>query len=58
MTNKQFAEMTLDELREEHRRWNDQINNATAWGAALAAADEYRRACAYWIKIREAELPR
>lgn len=54
--NKDFADMTLDELRVEHRYWDDKISGARQWGAAVAAADSFRRGCERWIKRREAEL--
>lgn len=36
-------EKTVDELWEEYRFWNEKITNASDWGAALAAANEFRR---------------
>lgn len=43
--DKNFRDMTDAELRAEHDHWDDKIRNATGWGGALAAADEFRRAC-------------
>jgi hypothetical protein len=54
MSDKPFAEMTLDELREERARWDYKIAAATSWGAALTAANVFRRACDREIARREA----
>lgn len=54
-SNKDFGDMTLDELRVERAYWDEKIVNAPRWGAALAAAAEFRDACDAWIKQRAAE---
>lgn len=41
---KPLADMSVAELREEHRHWDDIVRNATQWGAALAEADKFRKA--------------
>lgn len=53
--NKRFGEMTLEELRGERQYWDDAITKATGWGAAIKAADEFRRQCDWWIEVRERE---
>jgi hypothetical protein len=40
---KPTPQMTTEELIAEWHRWDDEIRNATGWGAALAAANEARR---------------
>jgi hypothetical protein len=40
---KPFHEMTIDELQVELDRWNKAISEAKQWGAALAAADSFRK---------------
>lgn len=45
-TNKLIRDLTDQELRDEYKHWDDKIVNATGWGAALGAADEFRRECA------------
>ncbi len=53
--SKSLKEMTDAELYAEWRRWDDKISNATGWGAALAAADEFRRAVSREIQLRFAK---
>lgn len=48
--SKPFADMPADELIAEWRHWDQAIANAKGWGAALAAADEFRRACEMHLK--------
>lgn len=55
MSSKPFSEMTLDELRAEHEHWDKKIREATGWGAAVGAADEFRRDCAREIRRRGGE---
>lgn len=50
---KSFKDMTLEELEAEHKYWDDKFVNATSWGGALTAADEFRRDCARHIKLRK-----
>lgn len=45
MADKAFRDMTDAELRAEHDKWDSKIRNSTGWGAAVAAADEFRREC-------------
>jgi hypothetical protein len=52
--NKHWSEMTLSELHAEKAHWDKVISEATGWGAALSAADEFRRGCERAIKHREA----
>ena len=42
---KSLPDMTDAELQAEWQRWDDEVTNATGWGAALAAADEFRKDC-------------
>lgn len=46
---------TLDQLYAERDYWDNRIKSATGWGAAVGAADDFRRACETWIAIREKE---
>jgi hypothetical protein len=41
-----------EELLKEYQYWNDKVKNATSWGAALTAADEFRRECYREINLR------
>ena len=41
--SKSLSEMTIGELWAEYHHWNDKICASTGWGAALAAAAEFRR---------------
>jgi hypothetical protein len=41
-----------DGLAAEWHYWNDKIATATGWGAALAAADEFRASCQREINRR------
>lgn len=50
--DKPFREMTDDELQAEWQKWDDKISNATGWGAALSAADEFRTDAAREIQRR------
>lgn len=40
--DKRLSEMTNAEVLAEWSKWDDQIKNATGWGAAVGAADEFR----------------
>lgn len=48
---------TTEELRAEWHQWNDNIKNATGWGAAVGAADEFRRDCARELERRGEKVP-
>jgi nucleoside 2-deoxyribosyltransferase len=52
---KRHESMTLDELQEERGYWDTCIREANGWGASLAAANEFRASCDFWIKRRQAE---
>lgn len=52
MADKPFREMTDSELHAEFEYWDKQIREATAWGAALAAADSFRSSCARELEQR------
>lgn len=41
----------------EWRYWNDKIKAATGWGAALAAADEFRRCAESELRRRGLAVP-
>lgn len=45
MASKPLCDMTDAELRDERAHWNQLIVDATGWGAALAAAAEFRDDC-------------
>ena len=56
--NKQpISELSDEDLIAEWHHWNDEIKAATGWGAALAAADEFRRACEQQIEKRGLKTP-
>jgi len=42
-SNKSLKDMTDEELKNELHYWDGEVANATAWGASIAAADEFRR---------------
>lgn len=46
---------TLRELRLERDYWQSKIEGAGGWGAALKAANDFRRGCEAWIARRERE---
>jgi hypothetical protein len=54
--SKRFEDMTLAELHDERDYWQTEISEATGWGAALAAAAEFRDECDAWIDRREREV--
>jgi hypothetical protein len=45
MADKRYRDMTDDELRAEAEKWDAEVRNAESWGAAVAAAAEFRREC-------------
>jgi hypothetical protein len=56
ITAKPFDQMTLAELRKEHKYWNEIIGNRTeGWGSALHVAIEFKKECAAMIARREKE---
>jgi len=55
LASKQFCEMSLDELRDERKHWDDVINSAPGWGASVAVAAEFRNDCDRWIERRKSE---
>jgi hypothetical protein len=52
---KPFDQMTLAELRHEHKYWDEIINNAIGWGSAYQVAIDFRTGCAAMIARRERE---
>lgn len=56
--SKPFVQMSEAELREEWHRWNEEIEGATSWGAALAVADEFRTDIALELRRRGLEMPK
>lgn len=52
MTMPRIRDLPDDELLEEWWKWDQQVRKATSWGAALAAADEFRKECAQEIERR------
>lgn len=54
---RQIRDLTDDELLAEWHQWNDKIKNATGWGAAVGAADGFRRGCAQELRRRELPVP-
>lgn len=55
MADKPLCEMSLEDLLAERARWNREIENATGWGASLAAAAEMRQACDVHIERLQAK---
>jgi hypothetical protein len=47
-----IRELSDTQLLEEWDYWDNKIRDATSWGASLAAADEFRRACEGEIRRR------
>ena len=45
-------DLSDDALKEEYRTWNRKIREAKSWGAALAAAAEFREDCLKELKRR------
>ncbi len=56
MADKAFHEMTDAELRIEADKWDAKIRNATGWGAAVAAADSFRKQCERELDRRQYRL--
>lgn len=54
---KKIRDLSDDELLAEWHQWNDKIKNAPGWGAAVGAADEFRRTCAQELRRRELPVP-
>ena len=44
-------------LVEEYSFWDDKIKNAKSWGAALTAADEFRKECEQELLRRGKSVP-
>ena len=53
--DKPFDQMTLAELRDELKYWDQIIGNRAGWASALHVAIEFRRECAAMIVRREKE---
>lgn len=49
-----FWEMSNEELRKERDHWQNEINNSPNWGAAVAAAIEFRDECEKALERRGA----
>jgi hypothetical protein len=49
---KALCEMTNEELKMEWKMWDEKIKNATSWGAALAAAVEFKKDCEREMRLR------
>ena len=43
--NRSWDKLEVPELIAERQYWNTKIESATGWGAALAAASDFRDAC-------------
>jgi hypothetical protein len=56
MADKNVRDMTNEELLAEYVKWRDKVASATGWGAALAAADEFRTDALREIKRRGIKL--
>lgn len=52
-----FNEMTDEALLAEYRTWDHKIREATSWGAALAAADSFRRSARRVLERRGVPIP-
>jgi len=48
----QIRDLSDEQIIKEYYHWDDKVRNATAWGAALAAANEFRRDCLMQIQLR------
>lgn len=51
--NKKFEDMSIEELKAEREYWEDKIVGATAWGASLSVASEFRGECDRYIRLWE-----
>jgi len=49
-----LGKLTTPELRAERDYWDQKIENATGWGAAVGFADSQRRLCDRLIETRMA----
>lgn len=49
---KPIKQLTNEELLIERKHWDDLIRGTTMWGAALTAADEFRKDCEIELRIR------
>jgi hypothetical protein len=52
--DKSLFELSDGELVSEYNLWNNKVKDATAWGAALAAADKFRKEC--WLEMQHRGL--
>lgn len=52
-----IRELSDDVLVAEWRYWGGKIAGATRWGAAVGAADEFRRDCERELRRRELPVP-
>jgi len=52
---KYWEEMTLAELEAERAHWAAELDAATSWGAAVAAAHSFYQGCETWIARRKRE---
>ncbi len=50
--DKPLREMTDDELQAEWQKWENKVATANGWGAALSAADGFRKQAAREIQRR------
>lgn len=50
--SKAIKDLTDDELKLEWIMWDDEIKSATHWGAALAAANEFKIECERELRRR------
>lgn len=51
--SKPFRDMTDEELQVERKKWDDKVTNAKYWGAAVAAAHNFRTECDKEIERRK-----
>ena len=54
---KLIKDLSDEELLKEFLYWHNEIKNTPSWGAALAAASEFRTACHRQILLRGLDLP-
>lgn len=52
-----WKDLTNKQLLVEYKYWNNKVVNAISWGAALAAASEFRDECKREILLRGLALP-
>lgn len=52
-----IRDLSDEALRAEWHVWNNKIRAATSWGAALGAADGFRKGCEAQMRLRGIPIP-